>query len=350
MLSAPLPFVDLRGKTPVDLLRAYPDRARDLVKANRRIWGAFSDAVSMVALPVGDRISHRWLKKQHNPYLHEIETFADIMNTPGIYALNVAFEWGCTTGVWTTGEHMTLLRTLDWPFPGLGKYVLIALQEGKAGAFYNITWPGVSGVFTAMAPGRFAVAINQAPIPKHNLTFAGDWLRARITAYKEEALPPAHMLRQVCETAANYDEAKERLMTTPIAAPAMFTLSGVKYGQGCVIERLEHRAEVRPLDAGGQVSTTNHFNSDLHALGHGWWPREIDSAGRYRQSQSIAAHELEQPHFNWLSSPMINAYTRLAVLADAANEKLMVQGFEGPVKVTPLFTLLPTPYAEQKAS
>ena len=58
-----------------------------------------------------------------------------------------------------------LRRTLDWPFPGPG-------QAGRgdppaaapAGDFLNVTWPGFAGVLTAVAPGRFAASINQAPM------------------------------------------------------------------------------------------------------------------------------------------------------------------------------------------
>ncbi len=350
MPYTPLPFVDLRGKTPMDLLRAYPDRARDLIKANRRIWGRVSDIASIPVLPIADFLSHRWLKKQFNPYLHEIETFADTLGTRGIYAFNVAFEWACTTGIFSTGESVTLLRTLDWPFPALGKYTVIALQQGKAGTFYNITWPGMAGVFTAMAPGRFSAAINQAPLRKSNLTFIGDWIKARFAVRKQRALPPSHLLRQVFEHAADYEEAKKALAETPIAAPAIFTLGGIRPGEGCIIERLEDCAGIIELGVSEQVTVTNHFNSALNAVGHGWWPRAIDSAGRHRQSRSIAAYELEQGGFAWLTPPIINRYTRLCVITDAMSQRLMVQGYEGPVPVTPLFNLVSVAHETQQAS
>lgn len=338
MSHVPIPFIDLRGKTPIDLLRAYPDRARDMLKAARRSWGVFSDAASLAALPVADRLSHRWLKKRRNPYLYEIETFADLVRKPGVVALNLSFEWGCTAGVWRAGETVALLRTLDWPFPAMGKYAVVALQEGKAGAFYNITWPALSGVFTGMAPGRFSAAINQAPSRMHGLTLPGDWIKNRLLLRRENGLPPSHVLRQAFERAATYMEAKAMLAQAPLAIPAIFTLAGTEPGQGCVIERLERDAVIRELGADSQVSTANHFIGALHHAG-GWRPREIDSKGRYRQSLAIGAHELDQPHFGWLSAPIINARTRLAILADAGEPRLMVQGFEGPLPVTGVFAI-----------
>lgn len=339
MASALIPFIDLRGKTPLDLLRAYPDRARDMLKAARGTWGVWSRVASLAALPVGDRVSQRWLKKQGNPYLYEIESFGEMLSTSGVVALNVAFEWGCTSGVWNYGESAAMLRVLDWPFPGLGKYTVVALQDGKAGTFYNVTWPGVSGVFTAMAPGRFSAAVNQAPSRRHHLGFIGDWAKNRWLLSGQQALPPAHVLRQVCERAANYEEAKDALIKTPIAIPAIFILGGVQPGEGCVIERTEQRAEVFELGVHSHVTAANQFASALGNEGLGWRPREIDSAGRYRQSLAIQPHELEAADFGWLAAPILNANTRLAVVSDAATSRLLVQGFEGAMPVTSLFQL-----------
>lgn len=339
MLKQSIPYVDLRGKSLIDLLRAYPDKARDLVKASRRTYGAASYVASALALPLVDRRSHAWLKRTANPYLYEIETFADLLGTKGIYMLNVCYEWACTTGVWRTGETNAMLRILDWPFPSLGQHVMVVLQQGKTGEFYNVTWPGMSGVFTAMAPGRFAAALNQAPMRKHNLGFIGDWYSNRLIAGREPGIPAAHLLRQVFEQASSYEEAKECLVKTPLAVPSIFTLAGTKLGQGCVIERLENAAEVRELSMDLHITTTNHFNSSFATFGHGWRPREIDSAGRFRQSMTIAEQDIVQEHFSWLRPPMINGYTRLCVITDAAAGRLQVQGFEGALPVTNLFQL-----------
>jgi hypothetical protein len=337
MAHTAIPFVDLRGKTPVDLLRAYPDRAQALIRASRRSFGLWSQLSSAFALPLADRLSKRWLAKQNNPYRYEIETIAELHRGAGGYALNMCFEWGCTSGVWNSGETATLLRVLDWPFPDLGKYVVVAWQNGKAGNFYNVTWPGMVGVFNAMAPGRFSAAINQAPMRKHNRGYLGDWLKNRLAMRKQKNIPPAHLLRLVFETAKNYDEAKELLRATPIASPAIFVLAGTKKGEGCVIERLEDAAEVIVMADNERTVGANHFISRLQHVGIGWRPREIDSAGRHRYATALLAPDLDTPHFGWLKSPAINANTRLALVADAHESRLLVQGFEGLVPVTALF-------------
>ncbi len=350
MLRQSIPFVDLRGKTPVDLLRSYPDKARNLIAAVRQMYGTASYVSSMVALPFGDIRSKRILKRNLNPYLHEIETMADIVGVPGIYALNICYEWGCTSGVYRSSEGVAMLRVLDWPFPKLGEHAMVVYQEGAAGGFYNVTWPGMAGVFNAMAPGRFSAAINQAPMRKHNLTYVGDWLKNRVVAGQGLGMPPSHLLRAVFENATSYDEAKSMLIKTPIAVPAIFTLAGTELGQGCVIERLETAAEVMEISAGLNLCTTNHFNSTFAGFGIGWRPREIDSAGRYRQAITFGGHDLEQPDFAWLQAPIINVNTRLAMVLDAASGRLMVQGYEGPVAVTNLFNLPMYEYVSEQTS
>ncbi len=349
MLKQAVPFVDLRGKTPMDLLRMFPDKAEELVMAARRTYGLPSYLASAALMPLADRISRRWLERSHNPYLPEIDAMADMLSCRGVHALNVSFEWGCTSGIWKTGGTLSLLRVLDWPFPALGRHIVIAHQEGKAGDFYNITWPGVSGVFTAMAPARFAASINQAPMRRHKRGQLLDWLTNRRMASRQLALPAAHLLRQVFERAEHYQAAKAMLIETPLAVPATFVLGGLKAGEACVIERLETRAEVIEMSADYTLHATNHFTTSLAKEGKGWRPREIDSAGRYRHAASIGGHELAQTGFGWLHAPVINANTRLCVLADPTTRRLMVQGYEGSLPVTELFHIPPSSYEHQEA-
>lgn len=339
MLKTTIPFVDLRGKTPIDLLRAYPDKAHALLNASRRVYGTPSYIASIPAMRLGDKRSHKWLKRTKNPYLYEIESYAEIMGVPGLFMLNVIYEWACTSGAYAQDEGVSMLRVLDWPFPLLGKHVMVLLQQSAQGDYYNISWPGISGVYTAMAPGRFAAAINQAPMRRHNNHYAIEWYKNRRLTHKEEGLPPSHLLRKVFEQATDYETAKLILSEMPIAIPAIFTLTGTKPGQGCVIERLEHTAEIRELSAGQQVTTSNHFITSLNDVGAGWRPREADSTGRFRQSCSYHGHDLQHPDFNWLQAPIINHNTRLCVVTDALTGRLQVQGFEGMTQVTEIFHL-----------
>ncbi len=347
MLKTPIPFIDLRGKTLVDLLRAYPDSARTLVVSARKSYGYWSHIASSLFLPFIDKKSHAWLTKSNNPFLHEIETFDSILGVRGIFSLNLSYEWGCTSGAYRNGETVSMLRILDWPFPKLGKYVMVVLQNGKAGDFYNITWPGISGIFNAMAPMRFCAALNLAPMRRSSSNIIFDWLKNRKTAISQTGLPPAHLLRIVFEQAADYNTAKEMLTKTPIAVPAIFILTGLNAGEGCIIERLENSAAVREISASQQIVASNQFQS---SLSNGMLPRPFfNSEGRWQQASSLQGHEIMQDNFSWLRAPMLNPFTRLCIVADAETGRLSVQGFEGITTATELFNLPIVNHARQQA-
>lgn len=329
-----IPLIDLRGQTPVALLEAYPERARALVAAATNSFGAASRAASVLALPLGDRISRRWLAKTANPYTGEIDAIARRLGRSGAHVLNVCFEWGCTSGVWDTGESALLRRVLDWPFPRLGELVVVARQDGPAGEFLNITWPGANGSFHGLAPGRFAAAINQAPMRRHGMGYGGDWFANRVRAGRETGWPAAHLLRHVFETARDYAKARQMLCETPLAVPAIFILSGIAKGEGCVIERTEDALAVREMET-GRVCTANHFETDV-ARGR-WQARPIDSAGRAacaRALESTGADDL-----SWFVPPIANVNSRLVFNADAASGALTLMGTHGTRAVTETFRL-----------
>jgi hypothetical protein len=235
--------------------------------------------------------------------------------------------------VWDTGSGATLRRVLDWPFPRLGELVVVARQDGPAGDFFNITWPGANGSFHGMAPGRFAAAINQAPMRRHGTGFAGDWFRNRLAARRATGWPAAHLLRHVFETAPDYAQAKHLLCETPLAVPALFILSGVTAQDSCVIERTETDFAVREMEA-GRVCTANHFETRLD--GPLWEARPIDSPGRAACARAVSGNV---EGFAWFTAPIANINSRLVFNADAGTGTLELAGTAGTGFVTELFTL-----------
>jgi len=233
---------------------------------------------------------------------------------------------------------MILTRVLDWPFPKLGENVVVTLQASEAGDFYNITWPGISGVFNGMAQGRFAAALNQAPMRRHKTGIALDWIRNRMLVNSEYSLPPAHLLRKVFETAANYEEAKILLSTTPISIPVIYILTGINQTEGCVIERLENSYVIRELH-NDKVCASNHFESNFNDVGYGWLPREPNSKARLQSACSLAAADIDAG-FNWCKAPIANSLSRLALIANAKDGTLSVMGTEGEKPVTYIFNKL----------
>jgi len=329
-----IPLVDIRGYTPLELLFLYRRQARQLAESAAKALGAAGAAVRFL-MPAFDRASYRWLRRSRNPYLQEMELIAKAVRIPGTFALNTCFEWGCTSGVWSGEGGPLLRRVLDWPFPRLGETAVVAQQRGKAGDFFNVTWPGFSGVLQAMAPGRFAAALNQAPMRKHGAGLVGDWLVGRFHVARTHALPPSHLLRRVFETARDYAAALSALCMTPLAVPAIFTLSGTRPNEGCVVERTEDGYAVRAI-AGTKVCATNQFDAPPADAGDGWRPRPIDSESRLKQAQAIPNRA---EGFSWFAPPIANVNSRLVMAANAAKSTLSVQGTAGENPVTEIFEL-----------
>ncbi len=321
--APPVPIFDVGARGGAGLLAAAPERARRLLDLAERRYGR-------LPLRLADARSRRWLSRTGNPYLAEIDAVAAAIGRPGAHMLNLSFEWACTAAVGPdpAGPGARLMRTLDWELDGLGEAVIVARQEGPAGPWLNVTWPGFVGALTVLAPGRFAAAINQPPMRVTRLGPFGmpavvDWLAARAGVLRSAALPPAHLLRRVCETAPDYAAARRMLAGTPVCIPVFYTLCGPGRDQGCLIERTEEEA----FCFEAPICAANHWLTP----GRSGRPRTAGSAAR---QALLARHMAAAERFDWLEPPVLNARTRVAVVANPATGRLLVQGVEAARPVT----------------
>ena len=316
-----IPIIDARDGGAPDIARAARPQLDDLLRTARRL-------VTPPLLGLGDRASRRWLQRNATPYLREIDAIAGMLPGRGAYALNTSFEWCCSSGVGDDPEGgIRLIRVLDWGQPGLGHNLIVAWQRGPAGDFANVTWPGFVGAITAMAPGRFAVALNQPPMPSSGMSLLGDWALGRIRVWPSSALPPAHLLRRICETCATYEEAKRALQQIPVCISALFTLAGTRPGEGCVIERTPDAAAVREMPS----AAGNHWD----AMALRGRPRTRDSHDRQRSmAAAVALGE------DWRAPPVINRYTCVTAAMNPASGRLTVPAWEAGLPVTAIRQLV----------
>lgn len=324
-----LPRIPLVTGTPRDLLAAHLPAARALVTEARRMY-------SGMGVRAADAISRGWLKRSGNPYLAELDDLAVLLGEPGLHMLNVSYEWGCTAGT----ADGRLLRTLDWPFSGLGRHMAVLDTGGPAGRYLSVTWPGFAGVLTALAPGRFAVAINQAKAFHGRVTRALEWPLNRARFLASRALPPAHLLRAVCDDAPDYDEVVRRLAEAPVALPVFFTVAGPD-GRGCVIEREPRRAHIHS----GPTVCANHWR---YPGLQGKTPRlacRVDASAAYTRG-SRARHAAMSDWlpeagegFDWLRPPILCRDTRLACVMDVVRGRLAVIGVEHGAPATEMLVV-----------
>ena len=338
-----IPVIDIGEGGPLALLEAALPRARALLAVGREKYPA-------AAIRLGDALSRRWLAASAPACLAEVDAIAARLGAPGAHFLNVSYEWACTCGVGPAprtpdggdphdgdprdgdphGGASRLLRVLDWSFEGLGAQIVAARGRGDAGPWINLTWPGFVGCIQAMAPGRFAAAFNQAPQRAVAGSFALDWAAARLRVWRSRALPPALLLRRVFESCPDYAAAKAMLTETPIALPAIFTLSGLGPEEGCVIERLEESARVHDIRShGGPVAVANAWLG----AGRADRPRGEDNPERRRLMAGILERGGDGD-FAWLRPPILNPTTHLAMVADAASGRLSAVGIEAEKPAT----------------
>jgi hypothetical protein len=310
-----IPLVDLGPAGLDELARRMPDRVQTLVAAaNRLLPGP--------VLGFMDRRSRAWLARNETPYRAEIDAVAAMPGVRGAHGLNLSTEWACTTAT----ADGRLVRTLDWPIRGLGGAITVVRQASAEGTWFNVTWPGFIGVLTGMAPGRFAIAYNQAPIRWTTGLWPIDWAIERIRINRHRAMPATHLIRRVFETARDFDEALALLKETPIAYTGLISIAGAR-GEAAIVERVEQLAFVHE---GPGAIPNQWLNPEWR--GH---PRGIDSPGRLAQCRTLARdlRGLSGGDRTWLAYPMLNKLSRLLVIADLKTGELAVTGFEPEGKI-----------------
>lgn len=301
--------------TPRDIFDRRRTEAGELLKICYKTY-------TKTALSLADIQSRKWLDRVNPPYADDVRYISAALGGKGIYTLNLSYEWGCTTTACNDRDNggVKLYRSMDWPIEGMAGKLVVAKQAGPAGEFWNLTWPGFAGVLNGHAPGRFSIAINQAPIPKHTHIMPLDWILARRRTFSSGGLPGPFLLRKVFEECTGYDQAVAMLSKTELCIPALFTVAGVNPGQHCIIERRYGAEAAVHTD---RIAVANHWlNAD-------WKGHDRPPLSRERQAKMAAEYESFKGGFDWLVPPVLNGETRLAFEANPKTGGLKVRALEG---------------------
>lgn len=329
----PIPVVDVREG---GLLR-HAAQTRDRASSLREACLASFPKALIPVMPALDRAARRWLARSSSPYVQEIAQIADMLGVSGVWLLNSTYEWSCTSFAREEEGVPWLARTLDWPFPGLGRYTDVVRMQGPAGEYFNVTWPGYAGVLTAMAPYRFAACLNQAPMWRRT---RHPWLRlydlaanGLNTLLNIRHMPPEQLLRHAFESCGTYAAAKDMLESTPVARPVIYTLIGCEPGERCVIERTETGSDTREHDtsaANDWVPTRPKWEARMSAVN--FMTMSWEEAGERCRARRLALAEwpgrLSYCDFDWVQPPVLNPYTRLAIAMNPQRAILRVAGYE----------------------
>jgi hypothetical protein len=334
-------MTQLQAMSVIDLRDGGPPRhARERAAKSRALRDAclgFFPRAALPLIPALDRASRNWLKRSRSPYMDEIAQIAGLLDFSGVWLLNASYQWACTSLACEQNGVPWLVRTLDWPFVGLGRHAEVAQMRGDCGDYFSVTWPGYVGALTAMAPSRFAASVNQAPMRRRT---AHRWLRAYDFAANaleiwgaSGLMPPDQLLRRTFERCRDYAAARDMLERTPVARPVIYILVGCVANERCVIERTETGFVTREEDTSaandwlpsrpgweGRIGTRRFLTSSL---------ADAASYSRARRDSLAGfAGALAAPRFDWVREPVLNPYTRLAVAMCPASGILRAVGYD----------------------
>ncbi len=147
-------------------------------------------------------------------------------------------------------------------------------------------------------------------------------------------MPPDQLLRQVFETAPDFASARQRLETTPIARPVIYTLAGCRPGERCVIERTVDGFTTRTENTGAandwlvaaqRLGSAHRRRPSVH-LRATTRPRRTAACGarRSRAWQAPFGGDVRLGRCRRCST----SYTRIAAEMCAARGILRVAGYE----------------------
>jgi hypothetical protein len=201
---------------------------------------------------------------------------------------------GCTAFAVDSAGGILHARNLDWWTTSaiLSRYTTICnFVGGVAGEFTTIGWPGFTGVFSGIAPGRFAITLNavlslEPAVP---------------------ATPVVLVLRTVLEEARSYNEALSILSAASLPSDSLLLLTGTRAGEHVVIERTPSRCAVRRGRSGFTCVTNDyqqiHVNADQ--------PRSeilATACRRFERIESLlsdATPQTPEACFKYLSDPAV---------------------------------------------
>ena len=177
---------------------------------------------------------------------------------------------GCTAFAVPTPAGPFHARNLDWWTSGRALNdgtVVTQFINGPAGEFLTVGWPGLVGAFSGVARGRFCVTLNAVLSDEP----------AQI------AMPVVLLIRQVLETARDFDEAVDRLSTTPIAMDCLLLVTGIENEQRVVIERTPTRHAQRRAVDGDVLRVANDYVAMDASTGEPSGELQESSCGRYER-------------------------------------------------------------------
>jgi predicted choloylglycine hydrolase len=146
---------------------------------------------------------------------------------------------------------MVHCRNLDWPIWQMKRASVILDCQSEAGSFKAVSVPGMVGVLSGVAEGRFSITINSNDHGDHLVPCTSGWSAALL-------------VRWIFENCSSYEEALRELKKTPAFVPFYAMVVGPGKGQAAVVE-VNTDGEGRVYKQQDYpVAVANHFPSEIY--------------------------------------------------------------------------------------
>jgi acid ceramidase len=242
--------VDLR-RAPADRWHFTPTQlghARELIRLYTTELGLRTDFSESLTAAVKDLV--------RPDHWQEMESLSRLLGLPvrDVVLCNCYYDalksilgqtFGCTAFAVETPGGILHARNLDWWAENgvLERCTATSHFSGaQAGDFTTVGWPGFIGVFSGIAPGRFAISLN-AVLSRDPV---------------QVATPVVFLIRAVLEEARSFSDALATLSNAVLPCDCLLLLTGVRAGELVVIERTPSRYALRHAKD-GYVCVTNGY-------------------------------------------------------------------------------------------
>jgi hypothetical protein len=262
MFRAPIVTDVVCGADDGFWLQAFGDRCADLARLTDAIemeaLNQFGSTSWLAALSAAANGFNCLLGGMRRDEVQDLARLAEV-SAGRIIVANLLYDFfagACSTFITPTKHGPLHARNLDWEFPEQllrRATTVLRVHNAPHGDYCSATWPGLFGMLTGMAPGRFSVSVNYV---RHALSsVAHKFLRRALTGY----VPVTWAVRHAFDELDSYDEAVEYLSNVSLLAPVLLAVSGTESHEACIIERTPRKAYRRTFKDGCPLYLTNHY-------------------------------------------------------------------------------------------
>ncbi len=145
---------------------------------------------------------------------------------------------------------MVHCRNVDWPIAQMKAATIILDCKSEAGPFRAVSVPGMVGVLSGVAKGRFSITLNSKEDRNHVIPNLRGW-------------GGSLLLRWIFESCGSYAEAVRELKKASAFVPFYAMVVGPKSGQACVIEVNKSGRNRVYKQSDYPVAVANHYPGEI---------------------------------------------------------------------------------------